>query len=151
MPDLLHSSNDLLLALLFASTLALGACLWLVWSEMRQLVQRERRMVRETENFVHQQLGALNEKLGGEVTRQLRETENAERTLEAAMRRRLDELQGIIESLRILETKLQARLAAPPAEQPPGVVAPGTVAKETRAGFSVIARPPKPGSRENQG
>lgn len=146
MPDFLISPSDLLLALLFASTLALGACLWLVWSELRQLSQRERRMVRETESYMHQQLGALNEKLGGEVTRQLRETENAERTLEAAMRRRLDELQGIIESLRILEAKLQARLGAPPGEQ-----SPSAVAKETRAGFSVIARPPKPGSRENQG
>ncbi len=146
MPDILHAPNDLLLALLFASTLALGACLWLVWSEMRRLAQRERRMVRETENYVHQQLGALNEKLAGEMTRQRRETENVERNLEAAMRRRLDELQGLIESLRILEAKLQERLAAPPAEQPPGAVA-----KETRAGFSVIARPPKPGSRENPG
>lgn len=146
MPDFLHSPNDLLLALLFASTLGLGACLWLVWSEMRQLARRERRMVRETENYVHQQVGALNDKLAGELTRLRREAENTERTLEAAMRRRLDELQGLIESLRILEAKLQARLAATQAEQPSDVMA-----KETRAGFSVIARPPKPGSRENPG
>lgn len=146
MPDFLHSPNDLLLALLFASTLALGACLWLVWSNMRQLARRERKMVRETEDYVHQQLGALNDKLAGELTRLRREAENTERTLEAAMRRRLDELQGLIESLRILEAKLQARLAATQAEQPSDVMA-----KETRAGFSVIARPPKPGSRENPG
>jgi uncharacterized protein HemX len=146
LPDFLHSPEDLLLALLFASTLALGACLWLVWSEMRRLARRERKMVRETENYMHQQLAALNEKLSGEMSRQRRETENVERNLEAAMRRRLDELQGLIESLRILESKLQARLVSPPAEQPPG-----TIAKETRAGFSVIARPPKPGSRENSG
>lgn len=146
MPDFLHSPNDLLLALLFASTLGLGACLWLVWSEMRQLARRERKMVRETEDYVHQQLGALNDKLAGELTRLRREAENTERTLEAAMRRRLDELQGLIESLRILEAKLQARLTATQAEQPSDVMA-----KETRAGFSVIARPPKPGSRENPG
>lgn len=103
-------------------------------------------MVRETEDYVHQQLGALNDKLAGELTRLRREAENTERTLEAAMRRRLDELQGLIESLRILEAKLQARLAATQAEQPSDVMA-----KETRAGFSVIARPPKPGSRENPG
>jgi uncharacterized protein HemX len=146
LPDFLHSPDDLLLALLFASTLALGACLWLVWFEMRRLARRERKMVRETENYVHQQMAALNEKLSGEMSRQRRETENKEHNLEAAMRRRLDELQGLIESLRILEAKLQARLAAPPAEQPSA-----TVAKETRAGFSVIARPPKPGTRENSG
>jgi uncharacterized protein HemX len=131
---------------LLASTLALGACLWLVWYEMRRLARRERKMLRETENYVHQQLAALNEKLSGEMTRQRRDAESVERNLEAAMRRRLDELQGLIESLRILEARLQARLVPPPAEQPPG-----TVAKETLGGFSVIARPPKPGSRENSG
>ena len=146
MPDFFHSPTELLLVLLFASTLALGACLWLVWMEMRRLARRERKMRQETESYVQQQLAALNEKLSGEMIRQRRDTENVERTLEAAMRRRLDELQGLIESLRILEARLQTRIAAPPGEEPSA-----TVAKEARAGFSVIARPPKPGSRENSG
>ncbi|HKO03437.1 MAG TPA: hypothetical protein VJW51_01755 [Candidatus Acidoferrales bacterium] len=146
MLDVFYSPNDLLMALLFASTLALGACLWLVWMEMRRLSRRERKMLRETESYVHQQLAALNEKLSGEMIRQRRDTENMERSLEAAMRRRLDELQGLIESLRILEARLQARIATPPEDE-----SSATVAKEARAGFSVIARPPKPGSRESSG
>ena len=146
MPDFFHSPTELLLALLFASTLALGACLWLVWMEMRRLARRERKRLQETENYVHQQLVAFNEKLSGEMIRQRRDAENGERSLEAAMRRRLDELQGLIESLRILEARLQARIAMPAGEEPNA-----TLAKEARAGFSVIARPPKPGSRENSG
>jgi len=154
--DVLHSPNDLLLALLFASSLALGACLWLAWNEMRRLARRDQRMMRQTEEYVHQQLAVLNEKLSGEIARQRRETENLERTLETSTRRRLDELQGLIESLRILEARLQARLTSPAADQTSGTIAPasaapGTVAKETRAGFSVIARPAKPGTRENSG
>ena len=151
MADFLHSPEDFLLALLFASTLALGACLWLVWNEMRRLARRERQMLRETETYVHQQLATLNEKLSNELARQRRDAEQMEHSLEAAVRRRLDELRAVIESLRQLEAKLQARAAAGPAEQSPGAAAPGPVAKETRAGLSVIPRPPKTGSGENLG
>jgi len=137
-----------MVALLFASSLALGACLWLVWHEMRRLARREERMLRETESYVHQQLASLNEKMTGELARQRRDAEQVEHTLETSVRRRLDELQALIESLRLLEAKLAARAAVPPAaaEQTPGSVAPGTVAKEARGGLSVIGRPPKPGS-----
>jgi uncharacterized protein HemX len=153
LPDFLHSPEDFLLALLFASTLALGACLWLVWNEMRRLARRERQMLRETETYVHQQLATLNEKLSNELARQRRDAEQMEHSLEAAVRRRLDELQAVIESLRLLEVKLQARAAAGPAEQPPlhSSEQAGAAAKETRAGLSVIPRPPKTGSGENLG
>lgn len=132
-----------MLALLFASSVALGACLWLVWSEMRRLARREARMLRETESYLHQQLASLNEKMSGEMARQRRDAEQVERNLETAMRRRLDELQALIESLRALEAKLQSR-AASPAAAPPGEPSAGTVAKEVRGGLSVIGRPPKP-------
>lgn len=143
----LNSPIDLMVALLFASSLALGACLWLVWSEMRHLSRRDERLLRETETYVHQQIASLNEKLTGEMARQRRDAEQMEHTLETSVRRRLDELQALIESLRQLEAKLQGRLAAAPssAEQAPGS-APGSIAKEVRGGLSVIARPTKPGS-----
>lgn len=144
MLDFLHSPSDLMVAMLFASSLALGTCLWVVWSEMRRLARREERMLRETENYVHQQLAALNEKMTGELARRRRDSEQVQHALETSVRRRLDELQALIESLRLLEGKLQARSAAtPPAPSEP---TPGSVAKETRGGLSVIARPPKPGS-----
>jgi len=143
LPDILHSPNDLLLAFLFASTLALGACLWLVWGEMRRSVRREQSMLRETENYLHQQLASLNEKLSGEMGRYRSNAEQVERHQESSVRRRLDELQALIESLRILEARLQARTGPPAAEQ-----APGPAAKEARGGFSVIARPPKTGTGE---
>ena len=144
MPDFLHLPADLMLAFLFASTVALGACLWLVWHEMRRLARREQRMLRETETHLHQQLASLNEKLSGEMARQRRDAEQVQGTLETSVRRRLDELQALIESLRQLEARLQSRAASAPAEQ--GTVAPGSMAKEVRGGLSVIARPPKPGS-----
>ncbi len=143
--DFLHSPADLMLALLFASSLALGACLWLVWHEMRRLARREERMLRDTESYLHQQLASLNEKMSGEMARQRRDAEQVERNLETAVRRRLDELQALIESLRLLEAKLQSRAASPPAAVPPEA-SPGTVAKEVRGGLSVIGRPQKPGS-----
>lgn len=142
-PDFLHSPSDLMLAFLFASSLALGACLWVVWSEMRRLARREERQLRETENYMHQQLASLNEKMTGELGRQRRDAEQLAHTLETSVRRRLDELQALIESLRQLEAKLQARAAAPP---PAGEQTPGPVTKEARGGLSVIGRPPKPGS-----
>jgi hypothetical protein len=150
LPDILHSPDDFLLAFLFASTLALGACLWLVWSEMRSAARREQRRIGETESYLHQQLAALNEKLNGEMARQKSTAEQAERTLETSVRRRLDELQGLIESLRVLEARLQARVASPTsaapqaADQSPAATAP-TTAKEARGGLSVIGRPPKTG------
>jgi uncharacterized protein HemX len=140
---MLHSPDVFLLAFLFASTVALGACLWLVWGEMRGSARRDQRMLRETEDYLHQQIATLNEKLAGEMARQRNTAEQAERHLETSVRRRLDELQGLIESLRILEGKLQGRMAA---EQPPGAVA-----KEARGGLSVIARPPKTGTGEHSG
>jgi len=133
-----------MVALLFASTLALGACLWLAWTEMLRIARREARMLRDTESYVHQQIAALNEKLTGELARQRREAEQVEHTLELSVRRRLDELQALIESLRQLEAKLQARAATPAVPAEPS--APGSMAKETRGGLSVIGRPPKPGS-----
>jgi uncharacterized protein HemX len=142
--DFLHSPDDFLIALMFASTLALGACLWLVWHEMHRLALREQRLLRETESHLHQQLATLNERLGSELARQRRDAEQVEQNLETSVRRRLDELQALIESLRLLEAKLQARIVVAPAEPPPG-------AKEARGGLSVIARPPKQGSRENSG
>ena len=141
-PDFLHSPSDLMLAFLFASSLALGACLWVVWGEMRRLARREERLLRETENYVHQQLASLNEKMTGELARQRRDAEQLAHTLETSVRRRLDELQALIESLRLLEAKLQARAAAPPAAE----LTPNSTTKEARGGLSVIGRPPKPGS-----
>lgn len=146
LPDFLHSPEDFLLALLFASTLALGACLWLVWNETQRLARRERQVFAETESRVHQQLATLNEKLSAELARQRRDAEQTEHSLQAAVRRRLDELQAVIESLRQLEAKLHARTPTEPSEPPPGATA-----KETRAGLSVIPRPPKTGSGENLG
>ena len=131
-----------MLAFLFASSLALGACLWVVWSEMRRLARREERLLREAENYMHQQLASLNEKMTGELARQRRDAEQLAHTLETSVGRRLDELQALIESLRQLEAKLQARAAAPPA----GEQTPGPVTKEARGGLSVIGRPPKQGS-----
>jgi len=142
LPDFLHSPADLMLALLFASSLALGACLWLVWHEMRRLARREERLLRETESYLHQQMASLNEKMSGEMSRHRHEAEQVERSLETAVRRRLDELSALIESLRLLEAKLQSRTVVPPpagAAEPPA----GTVAKEVRGGLSVIGRPPK--------
>jgi len=141
LPDFLHSPANLMLAILLASSLALGVCLWVVWNEMRRLARREQRMLRDTENYLHQQIASLNEKLSGEMARQRRDAEQMERNLETAVRRRLDELQALIESLRQLEAKLQSRVTAAPEEQ-----APGTVTKEARGGLSVIGRPPKAGS-----
>jgi uncharacterized protein HemX len=138
--NFLHSPSDLLVAFLFASSLALGACLWLVWHEMLRLARREERRLRETESYLHQQLASLNEKMSGEMARQRRDAEQAERNLETAVRRRLDELSALIESLRLLEAKLQSQAATPAA---PGEPSAGTVAKEARGGLSVIARPPK--------
>lgn len=139
-----------MLAFLLASSVALGACLWLVWNEMRRLARREQRMLRDTESYLHQQLASLNEKMTGELARQRRDAEQVERNLETAVRRRLDELQALIESLRLLEAKLQSRAASPPASAP-AEPSSGAVAKEVRGGLSVIARPPKPGSRESSG
>ena len=141
----LQTPADLIMALLFASSLALGACLWLVWSEMRRFARREERMLRETESYVHQQIASLNEKMSGELARRKRDAEQLEHTLETSVRRRLDELQALIESLRLLEAKLQTRFAAPPAPAA-AEQAPGSVVKEARGGLSVIARPTKPGS-----
>jgi len=131
--------------LLFASTLALGACLWLVWHELRRLARREQHGQREAAEQLQPHLAAMNERLGGELARHRRDAEQLERNLEASVRRRLEELQSLLESLRAIEAKLQARLAPPAAEAPPG-----TVAKEARGGFSVIARPPKAGSGDPQ-
>jgi uncharacterized protein HemX len=144
--NFLHSPEDFLLALLFASTLALGACLWLVWNELRRLESREQKLQRESTEHIQSHLAALNEKLSGELAGHRRDAEQAERNLEAAVRGRLEELQALLESLRAIEVKLQARVG-PSAAEP----AAGTVAKETRAGFSVIGRPPKAGSGEPQG
>ena len=143
---ILNSPEGFLLALLFASTLALGACLWLVWSELRRLAAREQKSRRESAEQIETRLAALKEKLDGEMARQRRETEQIERNLEAAVRRRLEELQALLESLRAIEAKLHGRVA-PPAGEPPS----STVSKEARAGFSVIARPPKAGGGEPQG
>ena len=140
--DFLRSPAELMLVMLFASSLALGACLWLVWHEMMRQVRRDRRMLRDTETYLHQQLAALNEKLSGEMARQRQEAEQVERSLETAVRRRLDELSALIESLRQLEAKLETRNAAPAAAAPADPAA-GTVAKEVRGGLSVIGRPPK--------
>lgn len=134
-----------MLTFLFASSLALGICLWVVWTEMRRLARREERMLRDTEHYLHQQLASLNEKMTGELSRQKRGAEQVQHTLETSVRRRLDELQAVIESLRLLEIKLQARLAAQSMPAAPEQT-PGTVAKEARGGLSVIVRPPKPGS-----
>lgn len=144
MPDILHSPSDLMLALLFASALALGVCLWLMRNEMRRLAQREERLRRETERYVHQQLASLSEKMSGDLTRRRREAEQAEHTLETLLRRRLDELEALIESLRLVAAKLQERSAAAPAEQ-----SPDAAARESRGGLSVIARSAKAGSQEN--
>ncbi|HUJ40307.1 MAG TPA: hypothetical protein VLW54_07160 [Candidatus Acidoferrales bacterium] len=141
--DFLHSPAELMLVLLFASSLALGACLWLVWHEMRRAVKREERLLREAETYLHQQIAGLNEKLAGEMARRRQEAEQVERSLETAVRRRLDELSALIESLRLLEAKLGTQ-AAPPAAAPAAAEPPaGTVAKEVRGGLSVIGRPPK--------
>ena len=132
-----------MLVLLFASSLALGACLWLVWHEMQRVARREERMLRDTETHLHQQVASLNEKLSGEMARQRHEAEQRERSLETAVRRRLDELSALIESLRQLEARLQSQAttpAAPAPTEPPT----GTLAKEVRGGLSVIGRPPKP-------
>jgi hypothetical protein len=107
-------------------------------------------MLRDTESYLHQQLASLNEKMSGEMARHRRDAEQVEHNLETAVRRRLDELQALIESLRLLEAKLQPRVA-PPAAPAPAEQSPAAVAKEVRGGLSVIARPPKPGSRENSG
>jgi len=145
--NVLHSPQDFLLALLFASTLALGACLWLVWHELRRATRPDPKSRRESgEDPVHSQIAALNEKWNQELARHRRETEQVERNLEASVRRRLEELQALLASLRTIEVKLQARLA-PPAVEPPA----GPVAKEARGGLSVIARPPKAGSGEGAG
>ena len=145
MAHFLNSPEDFLLALLFASTLALGACLWLVWHELRSLVRREQHAQREAAAQLQPHLAAMNERLAGELARHRREAEQLERNLEATVRRRLEELHGLLESLRDIEAKLQARLAPPAAEAPAG-----TVAKEARGGFSVIARPTKTGSGDPQ-
>jgi uncharacterized protein HemX len=142
----LNSPEDFLLALLFASTLALGACLWLVWSELRLVTRRERNVQRESAEQIQAHLAALNEKLNGELARHRRDAEQVERNLESNVRRRLDELQALLESLRRIEAKLQAR-PAPNTSEPPA----SPLAKEARAGFSVIARPPKTGGGESQG
>ena len=148
MPDILRSPESFLLAFLFASTLALGACLWLVWNELRRAQRNEQRMLRETESHLHQQLASLNEKMAGEIARQRANAEQVERQLEASVRRRLDELQGLIESLRVLEARLQSRMSQPATPPAPAEPAANTVTKETRAGLSVIARPPKTGSSD---
>jgi len=141
--DFVYSPADLMLALLFASTVALGACLWLVWNEVRRVARRDERLLRDTESYLHQQIAGLNEKLTGEMSRQRRDAEQTERNLETAVRRRLDELAAVIESLRLLEARLESQ-TAPPATAPPAEPATGTVAKEVRGGLSVIGRPPKP-------
>ena len=146
MLNFLHSPEDFLLALLFASTLALGACLWLVWSELRRITRDERKSKRDAADQIHTQFAALNEKLTGELARFRREAEQTERNLEASVRHRLEELQALLESLRAIEAKLQARLATPTAEP-----SAGAVAKEARGGFSVIARPPKSSGGEGTG
>lgn len=146
MQRFLSSPQDFLLALLFASTLALGACLWLVWSELRRLAAREQKSRRESAEQIEARLAALKEKLDGEMTRHQRSAEQIEHNLEAAVRRRLEELQALLESLRAIEAKLHERVA-PPAAEPPSVA----VSKEARAGFSVIARPPKASGGEPQG
>jgi hypothetical protein len=142
---ILNSPQELLLPLLFASTLAFGACLWLVWTELRRVARSGEKSRREVAEQMQSHLAALNEKLSGELARHRREAEQMERNLEVAVRRRLDELQALLESLRAIEAKLQGRVAPPAAEAPPGAVA-----KEARGGFSVIARPPKTGSGEPQ-
>lgn len=139
--NVLHSPDALLLVLVFASTLALAACLWVVWSEMRSTSRREQRMIRESESHLHQQLASLNEKLNAEMARQKSHADQVERQQETAVRRRLDELQALIESLRVLEARLQARV-------PAGPEAPVIAGKEARGGLSVIARPPKTGTGE---
>ena len=143
MPDILHSPSDLMLVVLLASTLALGVCLCAVWIQLRRLAQREERQQRETERYVHQQIAALHEKLTGEMAREKREAEKIQHTVETSVRRRLDELQALIESLRMLEAKLQTRFAAPR----PGVEeTPDTTGNAERPGLSVIARSAKSGS-----
>lgn len=142
----LTSPEDFLLALLFASTLALGACLWLVWAELRRLISREQRSRGEAAERRPSEFAALAEKLNSELAGQRRAAEQVERNLEASVRRRLEELQALVESLRAIEAKLQARVAPSPQEPPAG-----TVTKEARGGFGVIARPPKTGSGEPQG
>ena len=141
--NFVRSRDYFLLALLFASTLALGACLWLGGSELRQGARRAQKLQREAADDVHAQFAALNERLAGELARHRRDAEQVERNLEAAVRRRLEELQALLESLRAIEAKLHARIT--PAASDANA---GTVAKEARGGFSVIARPPKTGGGE---
>ncbi len=144
MPDFLHSPADLLLGLLSAGLLALSVCFWLVWSKMQRLARREERTLRQTEKYLHEQIASLSEKVNGELARQRREAEQAQHTLETSVRRRLDELQALIEGLRLLEAKLHTRFSPPPAEQTPD-----SAAREARGGLSVIARSAKAGGQEN--
>ncbi len=133
-----------MLAVLSAGLLALGACLWLVWNKMRRLAWREERALRQTEKYVREQMASLSEKVGGELARQRREAEQAQQKLETSVRRRLDELQMLIEGLRMLEAKLQTRFAPPSPEKTSD-----SAAKEARGGLSVIARSAKAGGGEN--
>lgn len=146
MLEFLYSPSDLMPALLLASALALGVCLWLMRNEMRRLARREERLLRETERYVQQQLATLSEKMTGDLTRRRREAEQVEHALETSLRRRLDELQALIESLRIVAARLQERSVASPAEP-----ASDPAAKDERSGLSVITRSAKAGGRENSG
>jgi uncharacterized protein HemX len=144
LPNTFLSPEALLLAFLLASTLAVGACLWLVWMEVRRLAGREQRQRREQEEQLREQYTILNEKMSREMARQRREMEATQQALQSAMSKKLDELQELVDGLRDLGSELQNAASTP---APPPAEAPTMVA--TRSGFSVIARAANTPKRES--
>ncbi len=121
----------------------MGACLWLVWMEVRRLTAREQRLRRETGEQIRQQFTTLKENLSRELARERREPEGSGQELGAAVQEKLEELQELVDSLRILEGELTSRAESPA----PGSAAPASeapVRKEARLGFGIISRERKP-------
>jgi predicted Holliday junction resolvase-like endonuclease len=140
--------EHLLLALLFASTLATGACLWLVWTEVRRLAGREQNLRREMEEQLRRQTNTLKENLTAETARQGHEAEARKLKLEAAVRDKLDELQKLVDGLRAIGSALAILVPSPgrePAAPASDAAATNTpVRKEARSGFGIISRESKP-------
>ncbi|SRR5712692_712809 len=130
--------ETLLLLLLFAVTSALAVCLALVWMQFLKLADRQLRLAQDVTEQLRRLFTVFNDKLSRDMGRQRREAEGAEQKLSAAVERKLEDVQELVNELRALEAALEAQNAA---SRPPAADLP--TAKEARSGFSVFTREKK--------
>ncbi len=99
-----------LVVVLLAVVVALGFCLALTWTQFLKLAASQKRLREQVKNQLGEQFLVLNDKLSAQTATFKRDAAGAEQKLESAFQRRLQELEALATSLRVIERKLQQEM-----------------------------------------